>query len=159
LDKKIFPETSGIFDVTCVRHAMHYFEHSILIGKAARQIESYVSFFPLNRRGFDYCIEKNVTTICHFPADMFKSRRRGVTSIFLEVLATTPTCPYGIKRDTISISIALLRQFDFLPFLSCPVSDDGLRILDKLGFSPVRSPGLNELYIRPPKERSPKTTR
>src|SRR5437870_1224597 len=99
LERELFPNTTGIFDVACVRHAMHYFGYSILIGKSSHSIQSYFSFFPLTKRGFNYCIEKDVKTICHFPAELFRPRRHHISSIFLEVLATRPTCPYPIKKD------------------------------------------------------------
>jgi hypothetical protein len=150
LESEMFPNTTGIFDIACVRHATHYFNYSILIGKSTSKITSYLSFFPLTKNGFEYCIEENVKTICHFPAELFKPRRHYVHSIFLEVIATTPDCPFSIKRDTIEIAVSLLRKYSYLPFLSCPVSKDGLHILNKLGFTPIKSEGLNTLYIRNP---------
>jgi hypothetical protein len=151
----MFPNTTAIFDVACVRHAVHYFGYSILVGKSSGSIESYFSFFPLTKRGFNYCIEKDVKTICHFPAELFRPRRHNISSIFLEVLATRPACPYPIKRDTIEISVALLRHFEYLPFLSCPVSEDGLRILTKLGFKPIKASGLDKLYFKSPEGGQP----
>jgi hypothetical protein len=99
LEREIFPNTTGIFDVACVRHVMHYFSYSILVGKSSGSIESYFSFFPLTKRGFNYCIEKDVTTICHFPVELFRPRRHYLSSVFLEVLATKPNCPYSIKKE------------------------------------------------------------
>lgn len=150
LEREIFPNTSGIFDSACIRHAMQYYNFSILIGKHAGKIESYFSFFPLTKNGFQYCVKTGTTTICQFPVHLFKPRRSQIQSIFLEVLATTRSCPYSIKFDTIAIASSLIKEFSYLPFLSCPVSDDGLKILNKLKFEPLKMPGLNKLYLRVP---------
>ena len=152
LERDIFPGTPGLFDGPCIRHAMQYYNYSIVIGKDDHRIESYFSFFPLTKNGFDYCIRHGITTICHFPAELFRPRQHKITSIFLEVLATTNSCPYSIKADTIEVAINLLRRFWFLPFLSCPVSKEGLRILNKLGFKPTNEAGLNKLYLRLPQK-------
>lgn len=152
LERAIFPNTSAIFDTTCIRHAMDYYNLSILIGKHESRIESYFSFFPLTQSGFEYCIENETTSICHFPSQLFKPRRHRIRSIFLEVLATTSDCPYATRVDTIAIAVSLLRHFRYLPFLSCPVSDEGLRILRKFDFEPIREPGLNRLYQRLPEQ-------
>jgi len=111
LERQMFPNTAGIFDVACVRHATHYFNYSILVGKSAGAIQSYFSFFPLTKRGFDHCISQNVKTICQFPAELFRPRRHHVESIFLEVLATKATCPYPIKRDTIAIALSVISHY------------------------------------------------
>jgi hypothetical protein len=152
LERELFPDTVGIFDVACVRHAMNYFNYSIMVGKYHDSIESYFSFFPLTNSGYKYCIDNDIKTICSFPTQLFVPRRHQIKSIFLEVIATRPKCPYEIKRDTIKFSISLLRYYNYLPFLSCPVSNDGLRILTRLGFMPINSPGLNKLYFKNPTE-------
>jgi hypothetical protein len=156
LERELFPDTSGIFDAACVRHSVRYFPYSILVGKSSNRIEAYFSFFPLTARGFQYCLDNKTTTICQFPAELFKPKRQVIKSIFLEVLASKPTCSYQIKRDAISIAVSLLRSFSHLPFLSCPVSHDGLRILEKLDFRSVKSDGLNSLYLREPKNGAAK---
>jgi hypothetical protein len=151
LERQLFPNTDAVFTASCIRSLSRLFPHAVLVAKGnSGRIESYVSFVPLGPRNLDYCVRNNVRSICHFSESWFSSDGNVICSFFFEALGTRQGCPFEIKWDVISIAAAVLKAFNMFPFLSCPVTDEGLRILSKLKFNPMDASGLHQLYVRGP---------
>lgn len=150
LERSIFPTFDATFDESCIRRAKRYFSHTIVVGMDGNHIASYMSLFPLDERGLSICMNTSARGICEFPVELFRIHRNPVVAIFFEVIAISNDCTITTGRQTKELAIQLLRKFSYLPMFSCPITEEGLRLLVRRGFHPLASPGLDSLYVREP---------
>jgi radical SAM protein with 4Fe4S-binding SPASM domain len=147
LEKIIFADSGPLFQADSIKK---YFDHcpkAFRVFTDGDKLLGYSVIFPLNQKG------KNDVEDNHPPSIMFMNfdglcQRFGnnIEALYIEVIAVSPEAPKSARISLLKNLIATSEQYP-VPVYTCPISDDGLRLVKRFGFVPIQNHKSEKIFV------------
>ena len=150
LEEQIFDDAPTLFKLADIQRIHSAQEKFLVISGNAKGIDGYLSLLLLNRTALRYCLRNEITSICKLPTELLPCTPKDCSGVFFEVIAFGRNISQNCRKPLVSVLYEAMNRFAHLPSLCCPVTEVGMHIVQKNGFSPLAEAGLNRPYLRGP---------
>ena len=147
LEIEVFGPHEYLFTRESLKRLTARFDAGITIALEHDRLCGYLSLFPLTREGVRELTDNKKLGVCSMRADAIGTTWEDSDAIFFEVVAAAPDSTRDLRRELMQEMARKIVAYSHDVY-SCPVTEVGLKIMDRMKFKPVSEPGLDQLYIR-----------
>jgi len=148
LDKEIFGDLPGAFDLSELSKIPKEIGPTCWMLSNNGSFTGYISLFPLSNAQKRDILLGCAKGVGDFDFSDLDSPTSKVTGVFVEAVACKIS-ESGFGRAALArLSRAVIQEFNELVFYAVPITEIGLKFQKRLGFKPLRAPGLYNPYFR-----------
>ena len=147
LESRIFGSSGPVFQASTIKK---YFDHCPKAFRVANQgdrLLGYSVIFPLNHDGRAE-VERDAPPSITSMSIAGLCERFGdeMEGIYIEVIAVDSEAPRSVRISLLKDLLSTLQKYP-LPVYTCPISKDGLALVERFGFTPLQNHESKQVFV------------
>lgn len=148
LERIIFPDYNDTFDRRFFLNFRDIIDILLEVQICDGVIEGYLCIAPLSSEAVKLVQDDGLTSLRDVPSTLVCRDVSQASAMFFEVIAVAPWCKQSARQSLLRRAYRRYRATDQDDWYACPITREGLRIADKMGFK--RTSGKHQsLFIGP----------